>query len=1559
MGSAGAGGSAAASGFDYQHRCTAWFLTRLLAGAGAASLPGLWSGLLTRVACETGEPVDDIRAQPAVGAAIAIQVKHTIRLEVSSTSEFAKVVRQFVAHHLSEGHEDDHLVLCTTQKTGEPIRDSLRSVLQRLRSLDPVDDPMTAARNGRESVALRRLRTHAEREWRVETQLPATPAQIRELLTHCYVQILDVDPGGGDETRALDLLRDLVVTSATADSAWAMLIRRAARLAAERSGTDAASLRRHIVEAGVPLRSEVSLRSDVERLEAASRRERNLLSEGLVTIPGPSGCIRIDREAVAEVVARGAVGPLLLVGDPGVGKTAAMRELALSLDTAGTVSLFMPVGGFRASSLGELRNELGLDHDLLEVLAGWAPSARKVLLVDALDAARADGRAGLWQHLIDAVSNMSGWHVVASVRTWDFEHSARLSSAFAGAHLTMADLTNREVGAAAATWPLLATLISKAPPDLLRILHNPFNLRLAAVLLLQGTRQAEMTQIASRVELLDKFWEARVADEPLGIARDHVARRVAEEALSNKSLAARTADVLRGDSAAGSLLADLMSRAVLVDTSAIRTAAPSVVRFSHHVLFDHAVSLTFAEAPDSLLLAIAADPNLVLFARPSIELHLQRLWLRNRESFWATSFELISGGPGTRLAAITALQVAARSVHELRDLDDLLIAVLNDNATREQYEALRFLALAVSLYLEDRPDAPAGVWPAVAERLSLVAARTELPLRLIVASLLDRPAPLAGGDLRDVGVAARRWLSHEWLGDPHPATRLAISAVIRTAASDVLATEELLRQSLDPERLVTHGADDLPALCEGVPTLSLSTPTFVADLYRAVMAYEETSNEITSMWGSRILGLTSNRRQDVDQAKWMLAEHFSAFLTHAFSAAVDALGDLVASRDEEIGVLGGLLGTRAVGMIDDPDAWHHDFRNNYREDDPAALLRHLEEHLATFADSASVRTCLDCIAARPRPTALWSAVLSSARRSDTVAEELGPLADVVALWGNSYLNSAVADLIRARKGQLEPTAHRGVEAAIADLAPHPDGDALDPWREHARYRRLRDALDAPEDAPGPEESESSRLDAAINFPEEQSTPDGEVPVLVGEIERLNFAGLEESTGSGLIQVHVDAVRAVLGVDRSALSPSVRRRTEAAITEAAGLWCGRARELDPTVVEFARQVLTDVVLLGTVTDSVPDVEDESWGEMLFSVTPATRAAQGLTALGRHSDYATNEVWDSIRRLAANPSPPVRALVADGITNLSETNPDLMWELLATLAESDSSSTVLRTIARVIPQLPRDDPRGLGILTTIASRALPRGGRGSPIAECTSVAGCLWTLRGRADVRALAEELCDRAEPDAVGAMLHQIRGADGFTSDDDAIRMRTFELSNRLIDRGLREIHGWQGSTTQTPDVDVARRRSGFHLLEKVATQLAFATGFQHADQDSNRSPGPAELRFAVEATPLLEKLTRVPHAGLIHRTVQSIAYLLEADPERALRLMHAFVIDGGRAGGYQYEVLAVAEVVDAVERILADHRFVLRNPRAVDQLRDLLEVFVDAGWPAAHRLTFSIEQILR
>ncbi|WP_346173532.1 hypothetical protein [Streptomyces cuspidosporus] len=160
---------------------------------------------------------------------------------------------------------------------------------------------------------------------------------------------------------------------------------------------------------------------------------------------------------------------------------------------------------------------------------------------------------------------------------------------------------------------------------------------------------------------------------------------------------------------------------------------------------------------------------------------------------------------------------------------------------------------------------------------------------VLVTDLASHRAVLDEQQLRLCGLAARRLLEYLWTQPPAPASRLAVTAVIQTAASDLTATEMLLRRAVESPQLEERGYNDLDSMNSNISELMDLLPGLAEDLYVAMLSHTETSSASTQLGSGSVFTLVSNRRQDFDAAKYPLVEHFPAVLRSHLPRALTVL----------------------------------------------------------------------------------------------------------------------------------------------------------------------------------------------------------------------------------------------------------------------------------------------------------------------------------------------------------------------------------------------------------------------------------------------------------------------------------------------------------------------------------------------------------------------------------------------------------------------------------------------------------------------------------------------
>ena len=142
-------------------------------------------------------------------------------------------------------------------------------------------------------------------------------------------------------------------------------------------------------------------------------------------IPIPRTVEQVATNAAAQ-------GSLLIVGEPGAGKSGVNYNVANKLEAAGHPVLMLAVDD--AASIN-LQSEIGLQHPIRDVLEHWHGTTPAYLLIDGLDAARGGPAEAIYRRLITETLELPDerWRVVATVRTFDLKAGQQLKPLFQGA----------------------------------------------------------------------------------------------------------------------------------------------------------------------------------------------------------------------------------------------------------------------------------------------------------------------------------------------------------------------------------------------------------------------------------------------------------------------------------------------------------------------------------------------------------------------------------------------------------------------------------------------------------------------------------------------------------------------------------------------------------------------------------------------------------------------------------------------------------------------------------------------------------------------------------------------------------------------------------------------------------------------------------------------------------------------------------------------------------------------------------------------------------------------
>ena len=1646
------GGSATAGGMDFQHRVAAWAAAHILAEKGAAlpwSLPA--DTTLEFLRCETEYPVDDLLVGTSAGGFVFAQVKRSLTLSDSPDSDLASALDQFIRQFIAlrAGGLDklptgrslsitlDRLVLITSSSSSAPIRIFLPQVLQRCRELGVEQSLENAATNNQERRVLSVLKGHLSRYWEQVIGFCPSDNELRPLLSLIHVHILDIDDGKIGEREAKTILRTAVLKNPSyADVAWTRLVTLCTELAAKRSGANRSALQNSLLTSGLPLAVPRDYSEDINKLNRYTAMTSDTLAH-LSRIRVGETTIKIQRDSTEAIRQAAENSSLMIVGEPGAGKSGALHDLVEAIKSTEQDCVFLAADRLSSQSLAELKGEMSLDHEFLEVLDNWPGLQPGILVIDALDAARGNPAGQMLRELIRQVVDRPGrWRIVASMRKFDLRNAVEVKTLFSGStetgfqdeefsgirHVNVPCLSDDELNQVRSQSDDLNSLIDNAAPELSELLRVPFNLRLLAELLGIGATVDELNPIKTQLDLLDRYWLCRVVRED-GHRDD---RETVLRSACGSMVEARTLRVDRSkiaDGQSGPHLNDLLSHELLIEWQ-----DRYVIAFSHHVLFDYAVArLLLRGTPENFIRRFIKDPELALVVRPSLMFHFRYLWLldSDHELFWKVVLEIMNVNEIPEIGKLIGPSVVAESVIQFSDLETLCLALEKPTTENETAAEGVLKHIVGSLTAETTEHVPlvgpgAGPWCKLLERVSrnlrpFVAYRVQS----LLSTISENPEHITPDQLVDAGHSARRLLEFAWSQKSRDGQLVifALQSVCRTFESDRVASTSLIKRCLVSEHLSQYGFEEMPWLAREVKRLLHLAPSLCEQIYRVAFSHEEKSDETTPMSSSLILSLTSTRRQDYEMACYQLGEVFPEFLRSAPENAIRALISVMnnyvvqhhsAPHHNEQTKRFDFDGIDARICTDFSCSW--DAGDIYRHDDPIKMLNAFESHLGELSEQQglidNIRACVRLLVIENRTSVLWRRVLKVASKyPNTLGRVILPVACAIPILTGYDTSHTAGEFLKAIAPDLETTSREQVERAILSI---PDTVTEEHRKSAESVRnRLLGCLSGAEFLVPEARQLFEQLKSDANLP--PNTP----PITRGAVWTKAY-GEEDYLREQGVTVETEANRRVREleapvkefVSRHLNSPPTQEESSILLPSLKALHDQLAKEdhhihpkqssyawgplagacaciatqdgltpNDPSAT-FAKLILLEA---SSNPEPTPDPEfDAQFDEFLSWGSPAPRveSAQGLVTLARNESFATDEVLEAIQRLSDDAVPSVRYQIATSLNALFYTANELMWSIIERMCREDANRGVLQgLLSGPLNHLARVEADRIVYLIVLILKRIDEGPGAEKVREmCVGVLCGLYIWHGHAQSRDIVHKITSEIakNPSEGFHLITNIReplthgSTDSPNPDADAIRSRTFYFIKRILQsahEGMQQIRHSQKEILfpQWTGADQEKWTSLGRLLDRLSLELYFASGAYDDKHPSNfiKLPTQRSKRFYEETSDILDELTEIKFASIVHHLLQILEFFIPVDPEGVF-LRIGKVVHAGQEGGYQYESMGADLLVRIVERYLAEYRALLqRDDSCLQTLIDVLDVFVQAGWPSARRLTYRLEEIFR
>ncbi len=860
-----------------------------------------------------------------------------------------------------------------------------------------------------------------------------------------------------------------------------------------------------------------------------------------------------------------------------------------------------------------------------------------------------------------------------------------------------------------------------------------------------------------------------------------------------------------------------------------------------------------------------------------------------------------------------------------------------------------------------------------------------------------------------LGTLARIVLERVWTAENRnsPWVKAAIKNVVTTFGSDAEASAALLRRAFEIEHLMQHGHEELTPMAREAARLARLEPEFVRDLYVAAFGWQETSDDQTFIFQSRLNSFLSNRAQDYKHARWELAQRYRWFLEAAPAAALQALFSIVEGecrrkhRDTSEVVPFTVAGI-ATGIREDHS---HIWDTGWGMDENAhAILNqffhYLQECLEDPARAEFSAALVRYLMAGARDAVLWRRLLDLAARFPALAQQIRDAASAEALLSASDTERRMYLFIEALHPVSSQEERERIENATMAL-----GNLDEPRRRWGEYRRDTYLAALHDDAIVTQEARIriDELRAASTLrttaPVDPIAQGGAMAIDPEQFYAMRGISTEGVANQQLVDLSrpvrefcgrisrnedapdMDAAFAVMPT-LTALESALRTSDPSATTDElvhtgygylveAASKIARIPELGATseLGILVQRILDDGVTAHWPAEGADDQHyDGGWS----SLPGRIEAVEGLFSLFANPGFDAEHILANLRILAQDRLPVVRFQVAWRLLLLYERTPEAMWELIESLAGDPNFRIRVEVVSKLDRCAQTHPDRALAIVAKMLTEAGTARGKAEEIRNnCIACLTCYYLWRDDPTAKASVERIVEGIPAMAhdAGRVFPTLRNALRYVEPANperplgtrewaaklfnAITGKAVPLMRELIEKRLRREEPLQEERAQFDDLEL--------LLATCSTGLYFASGaFQELRYGSPpvlTTPEQRELYLAL--APSWDLLAEIGSPNLVHHLVQTLEMFVPIDPARVFLLIGKSVL-AGRLWSYHFEDQAVELVVRIVRTYIAEHRSIFeKNPDCLRVLRELLDLFITAGWPSARIVAYRVDEVFR
>lgn len=1175
-------------------------------------------------------------------------------------------------------------------------------------------------------------------------------------------------------------------------------------------------------------------------------------------------------------------------------------------------------------------------------------------------------------------------------------------------HFLVPPLNDAELEQVVTHNPKMGGAYNHASLEFKEILRIPFNLWLLENILENTIKLPDLSNIHSEIQLLDKYWQIRIRQKQNSDEREFILIKILRSMIADRSLTIRKEEIYGSitDDSRRECWNQLLSEEVIVEKSITKQK----VSFSHNILFDFAISILLIEdVPGQVVDFILEEPSRPLFLRPSLNYHLTRLWYQERDIFWETFWILLSQ-TDIHLKLVSRIMPPSVLVKEANEMLELLplIEKINRRSDNAEEAVLRLLqALRALDIMKD------SLWAEfLVECARNIHQKFAWEMAITASEILERDKERIFVDM--IGKVARDLLS--WIntcrdkGDTSwfnsLGARLVMPLLASTYSSNIEESRRLLKGILEEVMESKIPMDYLYRLTDSVHSIFPYDKELVNEIYMNVFKHQEKSEEITRM-GGYVLPMTSTKRQDFEMCQYHLVRQFEFLLQEdprtAATICLKSLNGYIFQREMNRSHKRQLRMNNAIEFIfrnrnaavipDDSYIWDQ----NIHVDEPYKMADLLYKFLLSLSldddKEGLLADIMDIFAIEAIAAFFWKRLLrigsenpvafSSLLHDLCIAEPILSGEETIYEVGRFIEASAEYfskdQLLSIEKAilKVEDINSRKGRRLLARIPPN--------MLQSDKGKRIRDDMEKKDDVPvnkplfeievgvNPYTTEDYLKDKGVNVFQNRNR---ELMASISMLEEFNKKYLNEEPEQEAIDSIFSEAEAIYEViikraieDENLLETALTHLATCLANISKGVKDAQSKEYD----------LCRLVMLLCAKHPSPRANDEYEQEFdhpIWTSSPRTEAAMGLKYLGRIK--YDKEVLEAIQALSADPVPSVRYVLMSNLSLISDTDEGLFWCLLNQVFNQEENKNIIDIACRNLRKfINSKQDMVVQALDGLASRAFVSKNYYLLTEEFVNIVIYFmiktnreWAKKIFAEMLAKPVEYSEQLEKVAsssIGIMRQAYFDpaiGDGQITGAVENLMLIVGACTKSLEELVKESKLWETVDGEKPQDILESTKRVYGIIHEIVIRVYFAAGFEAEEKIA--SEGLEETRiFLTRIKPVLALILEytseeygVMFAPTAHYFMRILNGMLRYEPVPAV-MMASKVAKSSRAYGYNLDSLAIKEVVELVESVIADYRHEFQGGEALDDLLILLDIFTEVGWPEALKLVWRLDEIYR